>query len=204
MPVIAVGLAVALTACGAGGAAAPTDYGRPTTTFTTEPVRTTQPPTSLPQQPVTGGDVAADSATSEIPEGIMVDPLTGQWTYQIVAGDVPGKLAERFGVAVDDLAAANVNTPGYSSYLIGAVVIIPHGDALADTGSDAGQPQETAPDENACVDGRRTFTHEIVRGDNPSKLAKRYDTTVADLESANANTPGYSSYLLGTQVIIPC
>ena len=106
----------------------PTDYGRPTTTFTTEPVRTTQPPTSLPQQPVTGGDVAADSATSEIPEGIMVDPLTGQWTYQIVAGDVPGKLAERFGVAVDDLAAANVNTPGYSSYLIGAVVIIPHGD----------------------------------------------------------------------------
>lgn len=202
VPLLIVGLTAGLAACGGGSAAAPTGYARPTTTFTTEPVRTTLPPTTT-LAPSSAGTPGAGSDTAPgVPDGVLVDPLTGRWTSEIVRGDNPSKLARRFGVTVEELAAANADTPDYESFLIGAIVVVPN-PALEPSTDPGPEPTQDSP-EDTCSDGRRAATHVIVRGDNPSKLASRYGVTVEELAAANADTPGYSSYLLGTRVVIPC
>jgi LysM repeat protein len=45
--------------------------------------------------------------------------------YTIVEGDYEGKVASNFDVTVDALRAANANTPNYSSFYPGLVIVIP-------------------------------------------------------------------------------
>jgi LysM repeat protein len=49
----------------------------------------------------------------------------GQGTYTIVAGDIPSKVANKFNLTVQQLADANVNTPGYKGFIVGTKIIIP-------------------------------------------------------------------------------
>jgi LysM repeat protein len=49
----------------------------------------------------------------------------GQGTYVIKAGDLPGKVAANFNLTVQQLADANVNTPGYKGFIVGTKIIIP-------------------------------------------------------------------------------
>ena len=48
-----------------------------------------------------------------------------QGTYTLVDGDYPGKVASKFDVTVDALAAANAGTPGYGAFYVGLEIIIP-------------------------------------------------------------------------------
>jgi len=45
--------------------------------------------------------------------------------YVLVAGDMPFRVAERFGVTLDALNFANRNTSGYGSFIVGTRVRIP-------------------------------------------------------------------------------
>jgi LysM repeat protein len=49
----------------------------------------------------------------------------GQGTYTIVAGDIPSKVANKLNLTVQQLADANVNTPGYKNFIVGTKIIIP-------------------------------------------------------------------------------
>ena len=49
----------------------------------------------------------------------------GAGSHTIVEGDVPYKVAQKYDVTVEQLAAANVNTAGYSSFYVGLVIVIP-------------------------------------------------------------------------------
>lgn len=49
----------------------------------------------------------------------------GQGTYTIVSGDIPSKVANKFNLTVQQLADANVNTPGYKGFIVGTKIIIP-------------------------------------------------------------------------------
>ena len=46
-------------------------------------------------------------------------------TYVIKAGDLPSRVANKFDVTVDQLAAANINTPGYRNFVVGTEINIP-------------------------------------------------------------------------------
>ena len=56
------------------------------------------------------------------------------------------------------------------------------------------------PNANGCTPG----THEIVAGDLPGTVAAKYDVTVAQLDEANVNTKGYTNFIVGVKIVIPC
>jgi len=46
-------------------------------------------------------------------------------TYVIQDGDLPGRVAAKFDVTLEQLDAANVNTQGYKAFIVGVTIIIP-------------------------------------------------------------------------------
>ena len=131
--------------------------------------------------------------------------------YTIVAGDVPVNVAKRFGVTLDALNLANADTPNYAAFYVGLVIKIPEGALVPApttttlpgtvvTTANAATTTTLAADSNGCTTG----THEIVAGDLPGTVAKKYDVTVAQLDAANADTKGYQNFIVGITIVIPC
>ena len=193
---VLVGAAL-LSACGDGSAtgSSTTAVNLNSTSFATlAPTPSTLPPeTTLP----TEGQVSA--AAQE---------------YTIAAGDVPVNVAKRFGVTLDALNLANANTPNYDKFYVDTVIKIPEGALVpaptttvaagatptATTTGDAATTTTLAANENGCTVG----THEIIAGDLPGTVAKKYDVTVAQLDAANTGTKGYKNFIVGVKIVIPC
>jgi LysM repeat protein len=186
--------ALLFSACGDGSTATTssvvnlesTNYNTLATTASTLP-----PPTTL-----VGATVPAGQATTDITE------------YTVQAGDVPFNVANRYGITVDALSLANVDTPGYGAFYVGLKIKIPAGAITpsstvpTDTTLPA-TPSETtttlAGGASNCAQGSYT----IVDGDLPFTVAKKFDVTVDQLNAANANTKGYQNFIVGVKIIIP-
>ncbi|MEO1055912.1 MAG: LysM peptidoglycan-binding domain-containing protein [Actinomycetota bacterium] len=200
--------ALVLASCGgseAGGASASTvNLSQASTEFVVRPPVTT---------------VAPDGAA----EGGIV---TGSQDYTVQAGDYPLKVANDFGITVDELVAFNEWGSVNEFPFPGTVIRIPPGanaptaasasdDAAADSGdagddtasddTDAGgdetaEPVETIPDAgDNCGEG----TYTIAAGDIPIRVAENFDVTVDALNAANANTDGYGAFFAGLEIVIP-
>lgn len=50
-----------------------------------------------------------------------------------------------------------------------------------------------------CVPGKYTLEN----GDYPGAVANKFDVSVEDMAAANRSTPNYSSFIVGTEIIIP-
>lgn len=46
-------------------------------------------------------------------------------SYVIQAGDIPSTVAKKFDVTVEQLNEANVNTQGYTNFIVGVTIVIP-------------------------------------------------------------------------------
>ncbi len=189
---VLVGAAL-LSACGDGSSA----------TSTTAPVNLNS--TSFATLAPTLSTLPPDTTTPEVGQ-----KSTAVQEYTVVAGDVPVNVAKAFGVTLDALNLANVNTPDYVPFYVGTVIKIPEGALVpaptttvaagtADTTANASTTTLGA-DANGCTAG----THEIVDGDLPGTVAKKYDVTVAQLDAANVDTNGYKNFVVGFKIIIPC
>lgn len=179
--------ALILAACGsdAQGSSTPSTIDlKPTEYITKEPVPTTLVP-------------------------IVTEPdTTGEQSYTIQSGDFPISVANKFGVPVDALLAYNDIAAGTFPFP-GEVIRIPPGGtpaaatdtATADAATDSTETVgEEIPDAgDNCAAG----SYVLVEGDYPGKVAANFDVTVAALEAANANTSGYSSFIVGTEIVIP-
>lgn len=138
------------------------------------------------------------------PPGSVTTEVT---EYKIQANDVPFTVANKFGITVDELALANVDTQGYSAFYVGLKIKIPAGATIPDTSATtttvATTPGETtttlAGGGSNCAQGSYT----IQDGDLPGKVAAKFDVTVAQLDEANANTKGYKNFIVGVKIIIP-
>jgi len=188
-----------LSACGSSptastGSVVATDIG-PTSYDTMAPTPSTIPP-------VTGAPAEGQTSPTE-------------QEYTIQSGDYEGKVADRFGITVDELRAANVATPGYSAFYEGLKIKIPAGakvpsatpDTTATTAPGAtappatsGGPTTTLAPSGTCTPG----TYVIAANDLPSTVAKKFDVTVAQLDEANKNTKGYKAFIVGVKINIPC
>ncbi|MGE5211356.1 MAG: LysM peptidoglycan-binding domain-containing protein, partial [Acidobacteriota bacterium] len=75
------------------------------------------------------------------------------------------------------------------------------GDTTTDDSTETeAEPTETIPDAgDNCAQG----TYTIVEGDYLGKVASKFDVTVEALNAANASTPGYSSFYVGLEIVIP-
>jgi len=190
--------AVVLSSCGGGesGATQSTiDLSAASTAFVVRPPATTEPPT----------DTLADGDPDAIVEGIQ--------EYTVQSGDAPYVLVTRFGISLEDLLGVNEWTDPSQFPFPGTVILIPpgaksvtaatstadSGDTSTDSGTDAA-PTETIPDAgDNCSQG----TYAIVEGDYLGKVASKFDVTVDALNAANASTPGYSSFYVGLEIVIP-
>ena len=188
-----LGAALLFTACGDSSDSSTTSsvVNLESTNYNT---LATTPPT-LPVTTLPGGTVP-------------VGPTTDVTEYTIVAGDVPFTVANRYGITVDALNLANVDTSGYGAFYVGLKIkipagAIPPGSTLPTESTLPATPSETtttlAGGASNCDQGSYT----IVAGDLPSTVAKKFDVTVEQLAAANVNTNGYTNFVVGVKIIIP-
>jgi LysM repeat protein len=157
----------------------------------------TTPSTLPPSSTAVGQTVPPGTQTTEITE------------YTIKDGDVPFTVANKFGITLDALNLANVDTSGYSAFYVGLKIKIPVGATIPSASTDttttttASTPSETtttlAGGGSNCTQGSYT----IVAGDLPGTVATKFDVTVAQLDEANVNTSGYKNFIVGVKIIIP-
>jgi LysM repeat protein len=188
--------AVLLVSCGADDAAGPTrstvDLSEESTAFVVRPPVTT-----------TTVDIVVE-------DGVVA----GSQDYVVQAGDYPLKVAEQFGVPLDDL----VNFNGWASYSEfpgpGTPIRIPpggkaqtaapaaSGEASTDTdaATESSAPAESIPDSG---DNCGAGTYTIQEGDVPLRVATKFSVSVDELNAANAATAGYSSFYVGLEIVIP-
>jgi LysM repeat protein len=160
-----------------------------------------------------------------------VDPAVNPnaTTYVVVKGDLPSTIAKKFKVPFQDLMNANGWTldaksqvPGFA---VGQTIQIPAGSqvggtastptvapAPGDTGSatntsvasstgDTTAPKPTATTvAGACAPGEYVVLKEDT---SRTKVAKKLGTTVAELDAANKDTKGYSSFYPGLKIKTP-
>jgi LysM repeat protein len=131
----------------------------------------------------------------------------GSQTYVVQSGDYAIKVADQFGVPLEDLLNFNGWATGNEFPFPGEEIKIPPGGkteavAVVVAGDDvvvvAGA---TIPDTGSnCEPGSYT----IEDGDNArSKVANKFDVTVEALDAANVGTNGYSAFYPGLKIVIP-
>jgi LysM repeat protein len=188
--------AFVLSSCGGTDDAATRttiDLSADSTAFVVRPPATTTPP--------------ADTA----PEAGAV--VTTEQEYVVQAGDAPIVVANRFGVSVDDLIAYNEWAPGEFPFPGQTIKIPPGGTAPgaapAANGDDA-TGDEAAAEEAATAgtipdagDNCAPGSYTIAEGDFEGRVASNFDVTLDALRAANANTPGYSAFYPGLEIVIP-
>lgn len=175
---------------------------------TIEPATTTTTTTLAPGQTGDGAEPGTVSAQEQ--------------TYTVQSGDSVSKIASLHGITSDVLAAYNDWPEGIQHAIFpGDVVRIPPnsqvpgsgggtgGEATGDTtgettGETPADTTETTTGETAG-DGECPTTYVIQSGDTSRiRVAERFGITFEQMDAANANTPGYDNFVVGTPITIPC
>jgi LysM repeat protein len=160
-------------------------------------------------------DLSADStafvvrppATTTPPADTAAGTVDAVQEYVVQSGDAPIVVANRFNVSVDDLIAINEWGPGEFAFPGQTIKIPPGGTApgaapaAATEAGDTAAPAATIPDAgDNCGPGSYTIE---ATDTTRTKVADKFDVTVGELDAANANTPGYSAFFPGLEIVIP-
>lgn len=141
-------------------------------------------------------------------EASGVSPV--EQTYVIVRGDSISKIASLHDITMEQLINYNSWADGFNHLLVpGDTVLIPPESAIpgADTGDvAAGDDSDTGDGTgDTASDGDCPTTYVIQAGDNTRiGVAEQFDITYQQMDVANANTPGYQNFIVGTEIVIPC
>lgn len=133
-------------------------------------------------------------AIPSAPAGTPAAPAPGQ-TYVIQDGDTLGKIAAKFSVERKALLEANRLSEGQPIY-IGETLMIPVAFAEASKtpapapAADAGKPAPAKQESIVVGETKKpapatTTTHTVAKGDTLTSLAKKYNTSIDSLKSAN-------------------
>jgi LysM repeat protein len=148
--------------------------------------------------------------------------------YTVVAGDALASIANKFGITLDVLVAYNEWEEGTAHPIFaGDEIRIPPDSKIpgadeddddatdetdgetestdADTESTEADPETTDGPPSGSGDACQAGTHTITAEDTTRlRVAELYDVSVEALDAANANTPNYSSFYPGLEIVIPC
>jgi peptidoglycan DL-endopeptidase CwlS len=137
-------------------------------------------------------------ASTTSPAATGSTPTVGSETYVIQDGDTLGKIAEKFKVERKSLLEANRLSEGQPIY-IGETLMIPGAapvPAPAGNMAESGKPADAKKDSVVIGETKKpdpvpapapvsTKTHKIVKGDTLTSVAKKYNTSVESIKSAN-------------------
>lgn len=132
--------------------------------------------------------------------------VAGEQEYTIQSGDVPFTVARKFGVTLEALNLANADTAGYSAFYVGLKIRIPAGGVIPDPSANTTVPPTPAQTTTTIKGGQsncQAGSYVIVEGDTPSTVAQKFDVTLEQLNVANADTRGYSNFIVGVTIVIP-
>ena len=135
-----------------------------------------------------------------LPEPFIVDEVQSQprgASYTVQADDTISTIADQLGSTVEEIIEANdIDDP--RQLFVGQVLIIPGGDAPADTVLSATAEPAATPD----VSEENTYT--VQSGDNSYEIAQSFGITIEELVAANNTTiDDLRSLEVGDVLIIP-
>jgi LysM repeat protein len=146
---------------------------------------------------------------------------TGTQVYEVQAGDFLGGIADDYGIPPESIANFN-NWDDGTAHVIhpGQSIKIPPGAEIPDQDEESDEEDEATTeqdeeeddedsgspdDEPRCADGSLQGTYEIQEDDTTrAGVAESLDVTVAQLDETNRNTPGYSMFYPGLEILVPC
>lgn len=203
-------LGATLSACGGDDdVSGPSVLIQPST-FTTQLTQTTAAPAAE-------GDQAGGNGGT----------VAGTQVYEVQAGDFLAGIAADYDIPPESIANFNNWDDGLEhSIHPGDTVKIPPGARVPepDDDEDDDDDEEEADEEDAdtteedededdnggpedeprCPDGSVQGIYTIEQDDIPSRVADDLDVTLEQLNEANENTPNYSSFIVGTDILVPC
>lgn len=189
----AFGVGPLLLAAGCGGASASGARVtlaniQPTSFVEIEPASTTTTTTVSPQQIEESG----------------ISPV--EQAYVIVPGDSISKIASLHGITNDQLISYNQWADGLEHLLIpGQTVLIPPESKIPGTATDpAGESTgESTAEGDGVEDLGEGCTHTIEAGENPTKVANKYEITYPQLQAANPSMDMTVTFPVGGVLVIP-
>ncbi|UCF37449.1 MAG: LysM peptidoglycan-binding domain-containing protein [Acidobacteriota bacterium] len=111
----------------------------------------------------------------------------GSIRYRIQHGDALGEIASQFGTSTGYLQRLNgISNP--NRIYPGQVLLVskPTESTVAAAPAAPSEPEPVSPSVQAAADPAPPARYEVRRGDNLAVIARRFDTTVRDIQSANA------------------
>ena len=106
-------------------------------------------------------------------------PLSNWGTYTLKPGDTLLKVANRFGMTVPDLRAAN-KIPAGRNVKIGSTLLVKQDGSEDISHSDAKSKMELVP-----LPSKRQIIYHVRKGDTISTVAKRFGVKIADIRRIN-------------------
>ncbi len=110
-------------------------------------------------------------------------------TYTIQRGDSISRIATIHDITMEQLVNYNSWSDGLNHFLVvGDPVKIPPGAKIPGSGSASAAPTDDTGGDDSSSEDESTgdgCTHTIVQGENPSRVASKYDITVDELRAAN-------------------
>ena len=153
---------------------APDGYPAPSQTDATTSEPAPADGAEQPAEPATDAAPAEDTsgeAGGGAPE--TAQPITEAVSHTVLAGETLGVISERYGVSVDEIAAAN-NLTDVNTLSAGQQLIIPVPGTVSAPATDDGTTAPTAE-----------TTHTVLAGENLFRIGLRYGFTVEQLASHN-------------------
>jgi LysM repeat protein len=162
-------------------------------------------------------DPIATTTTTTVPPA----PIEGQVSpteqiYVVVPNDSLSKIASLYDVTLEALVNYNAWAEGIAHPIfqgdeikIPPAAIVPSVTPQTDTGTDTATgstPASETPTEGTLSNGDDCpTTYTIADGDTSRiRVADKFGITYEEMDAANANTSGYASFIVGTEITIPC
>jgi LysM repeat protein len=166
-----------------------------------------QPSSYVVREPATTSTTLAPGASVPVDEEGR-SPVEQE--YEIQSGDYPFGVAERFCITLEQLVNYNEWGDASAFPFPGTVIKIPPGacvpteapttESTVASGTEAPSTETTqAGLADNCIAG----SYVLEAGDYPGLVAGKFDVTVEQLNAANVNTAGYSSFYVGLEIVIP-
>jgi len=135
-------------------------------------------------------------ATMEPPAAVETNTPAGDVIHTVVAGDILGDIATRYGVTVEAIAAAN-NLPDVHTLEVGQQLLIP---LSGETAGAEGDTEDTGGEE--ATGGGEEQIHVVQPGDTLFRIGQRYGFTVDELVAYNS-LANPNRLEVGQQIRIP-